>query len=145
MPVAPVVATAAVASVMEAPTPAPAPVIPTPALPEVPVPVAAAPVIASEPLATVEPVAAQPEPAAPVVVAAPPPAPVAAIPVVAPTPLQLDWSSGLTQIETARDKAQTVVTTAVETPRPRRTRPVLPPVVEEPLMQVETGPNPPPA
>ena len=60
---------------------------------------------------------------------------------VAPAPLQLDWSSGLTQIETAKEKVQAVEAAApvVEVPRVRRARPVAPAVVDEPLMQVETG------
>ena len=117
----------------------------TPAMPEIPTPVAA----------EAMPSAPQPVPAtlppelpvapAPVVVATPKvestPAPAVSIPVVVPKPLQLDWSSGLTQIETSADKLQAVksqATPAAEPPRARRTRPVLPPVSEEPLMQVET-------
>jgi hypothetical protein len=68
-------------------------------------------------------------------------------PVVPPAPLQLDWSSGLTQIETAKEKVQAVQAAAPvsEAPRVRRARPVPPPVIEEPLMQVETGRSTPPA
>ena len=125
-----------------------------PALPEVPMPVA--PAVVSAPQA--EPVAVQIEaPAvavapAPVMASpAPTPAPVSAaapIPVVAPAPLQLDWSSGLTQIETDHSKTQTAhaISAASEVaPRPRRARPVLPAVAEEPLMQVETQRSAPPA
>jgi len=62
-------------------------------------------------------------------------------PVVAPAPLQFDWSGDLTQIETNRAKlqaAQTLATSSSEPSRVRRVRPVLPPVSDEPLMQVET-------
>jgi hypothetical protein len=82
---------------------------------------------------------------APVVPVAPSPAP---IPVVVPEPLKLDWSSGLTQIESDHSKvqaAQAAMAAAPAVPRVRRTRPVLPPVVDEPLVQVETQRAQPPA
>mgnify|MGYP006266665941 FL=1 len=103
-----------------APAPAPAPVIPV------------------APAAPVAPVVTAPAAVTTMATAAPP----AAAPHVVPaTPLKLDWSSGLTQIETAPEKAQAAQQAVAETPqppRPRRVRPVLPPVTNEPLMQVET-------
>ena len=140
-----------------------------PPMPAVPVPVMAAPPAAREPavaapvaVATVAapaPVAAAVAPVAAPVQAATPVAPVAPIAqatpvaqtaapapvahIVPPVPLKLDWSSGLTQIETAAEKApvaQQAVASAPEAPRPRRTRPAPTPVVNEPLMQVETQP-----
>ena len=59
----------------------------------------------------------------------------------APVALQLDWSSGLTQIETDPEKHKAAAAkTAEEPPAPRvkRVRPALPPVSNEPLVQVET-------
>jgi ribonuclease E len=59
----------------------------------------------------------------------------------APAALQLDWSSGLTQIETDPGKLQAALVKAREeqpVPRAKRVRPPLPPVSEEPLVQVET-------
>ena len=70
-----------------------------------------------------------------------PPAAAPASHVVAPAPLHFDWSSGLTQIETDRAKlqaAQAAAAAMVEAPRVPRTRPVLPPLSDEPLVQVET-------
>ena len=66
------------------------------------------------------------------------PAPISTPQIVPPTPLKLDWSSGLTQIETAPEKVQRSSPVPTEAPRVRRSRPVLPPVIDEPLMQVET-------
>ncbi len=136
----------------------PTPVVPVvPAVPAVPV-VPAAPVAASAP--HVAPVTVQvetPGPAAAVALPAqvptpaPAPAPVPAaapIPVVVPTPLKLDWSSGLTQIETDGSKAHAVQPVSAvpdQPPRPSRARPVPSPVADEPLMQVETQRGAPPA
>jgi ribonuclease E len=56
--------------------------------------------------------------------------------------LQLDMSSGLTQIETDPDKLKiALVRTQQEQPAPlvKRVRAPLPPVSNEPLIQVETG------
>ncbi len=117
-----------------------APAFVAPAPPPAPAPVMAAPVVAVAPVAI--PVAAPaPQVIVPVAVAAP-----AATPVVPPAPLQLDWSSGLTQIETAKEKVQMqTAAPAAEAPRVRRARPVQPSVIDEPLMQVETGRSTPPA
>ena len=144
----------------------------TPVVPAVPLPpMAETPAVATPPapqlapiaeMPTAAPVVSTPEPepvVAPIaasiapVVAAVSPAPIqtSAAPIVIPVapvppaPLNLDWSSGLTQIETAAEKAhaaQQAVATAPAAPRVRRSRPALPPVIEEPLMQVETQ-NPP--
>jgi ribonuclease E len=123
-----------------------------PALPEVPLPPTAAPVMADT--SHIATTTAQPEApvmAAPVVTPAPVPAPVAvATPahIVMPTPIQFDWSTDLTQVETQVAKLQAAQAQAAanaEPPRARRTRPVLPPVAEEPLMQVETQRGAPPA
>jgi ribonuclease E len=164
MPVMSPVALAALETAVPAPVTAamPAPTV-MPALPEIPMPVAPpisgtphvdpvampleAPVVAAIPAPVIA--AAAPAPA-PVVTAAPVPAPisVAPTPVVVPAPLKLDGAGGLTQIETDHAKAlaaQAATATAVETPRVRRTRPILPPSVEEPLMQVETQRAAPPA
>jgi len=95
-----------------------------------PIAASVAPVVAAVSLAPIQ------TSAAPIVI------PVVPVP---PAPLNLDWSSGLTQIETGAEKAhaaQQAVATAPAAPRVRRTRPALPPVIEEPLMQVETQ-NPP--
>jgi ribonuclease E len=58
-----------------------------------------------------------------------------------PVSLQLDWSSGLTQIETDAGKLQAALTKTREeqpAPRAKRVRPPQPPVSDEPLIQVET-------
>jgi ribonuclease E len=60
---------------------------------------------------------------------------------VPPVSLQLDWSSGLTQIETDAQKLQAALAKTREeqpVPRAKRERPPLPPVNNEPLVQVET-------
>jgi ribonuclease E len=60
---------------------------------------------------------------------------------VPPVSLQLDWSSGLTQIETDPGKLQAASAKTQEeqpAPRAKRVRPPLPPVSNEPLVQVET-------
>ncbi|MEQ1773063.1 MAG: Rne/Rng family ribonuclease [Burkholderiales bacterium] len=158
IPVLPIVASLAQEVAMPAPVISAMPV--TPALPEVPVPIAEAAVTADIPhVAHVEALTAQPEtPAiaavrAPVARQAPAPTPVfvavsAPAHVVMPTPIQFDWSTDLTQVETQATKlqaahAQTQAAEA-EPPRARRTRPVLPPVADEPLMQVETQRDAPP-
>jgi ribonuclease E len=147
-PAAPVVpmpavtaAVAAVAAPAAAAAAALAPVAQTVHAPE--------PVVTAIPLPTAPPAAIQAAAvAAPAVTPTPvavPSAPVAP-PVVPPAPLKLDWPSGLTQIETAREKQQTVqaAAPAAEPPRVRRARPAPPPVIDEPLMQVETGRSTPP-
>ncbi len=114
-------------------TPPPAPYLPEPV--NKPEPVAAvaepaptpAPVLVAEPVYTPPPV--QPEP-----IAIPQPQP------VAPPPLQLDWSSGLQQVET---KAESVAAAAQDSDdgapkRVKRERPPMEPVSHEPLQQVET-------
>lgn len=61
--------------------------------------------------------------------------------VVPPAPLKLDWSNDLMQIETDRAKLQAALAAAAmvnEPPRKPRVRPVLPPLSNEPLVQVET-------
>jgi ribonuclease E len=65
---------------------------------------------------------------------------------LAPTPakpiLELDWQTDLTQIETDREKLQAAQARAHEepppAPPPKRERKPLPPVSDEPLIQVET-------
>jgi ribonuclease E len=55
--------------------------------------------------------------------------------------LKLDGSSDLMQIETDRSKlqaAQAAAASTAEPPRKPRVRPTLPPLSNEPLMQVET-------
>ena len=104
----------------------------------------AAPVVTPAPIADVPPAVA----AAPVtpeiesVTTPPVNAPAAAMPhIVPPAPLKLDLSSGLTQIETDGVSLRTAsaqAATVVEPERIRRVRPVLPPIVNEPLEQVET-------
>jgi len=68
----------------------------------------------------------------------PPPPPV----MHAPPPVELDWPSDLVQVESNPERiraAQKDSPLEDDAPRPRRERPVRPPVVEEPLVQVETG------
>ena len=121
----------------------------TPNAAAVAIAVAAAPIAAQTAAPVVSLPLAQAAPA-PVAVAAPVMAEAAAAPAAAPAALQmappatfkLDWSSGLTQIETAQNKvqsAQGLITAITEAPRAGRTRPAPPPVINEPLMQVETG------
>lgn len=58
-----------------------------------------------------------------------------------PVTLQLDWSSGLTQIETDPEKHKAALIRAQEqpvAPRVKRIRRPLPSLSDEPLMQVET-------
>jgi ribonuclease E len=135
----------------------------TPAVPEIPAPTSLVeveqPAITAAVPATVEatPEAARPEPApmpvaelvVPVAQITAPPVveekltehvPPAPVPVEAPK-LQLDWSSDLTQVETdpvkleeARDKAPADTPAA----RVKRERPPVPPVSDEPLVQIET-------
>jgi hypothetical protein len=102
-----------------------------------------------EPVRVVETVAeaAAPEPVvqAPVVPAAvAAPQPVAApapVPVSAPAQaLKLDWSSGLQQVETSRER-QAAAQTSADDGAPKRIKRVRPPVesiASEPLQQVET-------
>ncbi len=124
-----------------------------PVVPVVPAPPVAAPAAVQETLQPVpaaapsfepRPPALADVPAAPAVhaVSAPPPSAAVVTPrVAAPAPLKLDWSDGLTQIETDRVKLQAallVESTLSEPPRKPRVRPVLPPTSNEPLVQVET-------
>jgi ribonuclease E len=106
--------------------PAPAPEAP-PALLEVESP---APSQRVEPLPMAEPEETVAQ--APALVEPPP----------APKPiLEFDWQTDLTQIETDRQKlvvAQSRVQEEAPAPRPRRERRPLPPVSDEPLIQVET-------
>jgi len=114
---------------------APEPVqVALPNVPEVPVP----PLQAVEISAPVASVASVPTPAA-VEISQPP---VTVTPIVAPTPLKLDWSVDLIQIETNAEKARAAAALAQAAPTPpraKRVRPVLPPVTDEPLVQVETN------
>lgn len=60
---------------------------------------------------------------------------------VAAVSLQLDWSSGLIQIETDPDKYKEAFARSSEiAPQPpaKRVRPILAPISDEPLVQVET-------
>ena len=111
-----------------APVPVVAPVITAPVAEAV---AAEAPPVEAVTLAT----------AAPAPASAPPMVTAAAVP-VPPAPLQFDWSSGLTQIETAQGNAQSAQALALGAeqapPRVRRTRPAPATLAEEPLMQVET-------
>ena len=85
---------------------------------------------------------------------APPPAPItpsvpeASEPVAAPVarrappPVELEWPSDLVQVESDPNKVKTVQQQAPQeesAPRPRRERPAPAPVVEEPLVQIETA------
>ncbi len=75
------------------------------------------------------------------IVAPEPAAPGEPIREAAPATLQLDWSSGLTQIETDPEKHKAALVKTGEeqsAPRAKRVRPALPPVSDEPLVQVET-------
>jgi len=59
-------------------------------------------------------------------------------------PVKLEWSSDLQQVESDPDRvraAQQVVPAEPPAPRPKRVRPQSAPVVEEPLVQIETGPG----
>ncbi|MBI4195451.1 MAG: Rne/Rng family ribonuclease [Betaproteobacteria bacterium] len=56
-------------------------------------------------------------------------------------PLRLEWPADLIQIETDSEKLKAALARAQEeqpAPRPKRTRPALPPLGDEPLVQVET-------
>jgi ribonuclease E len=59
----------------------------------------------------------------------------------APPPVELEWPSDLVQVESDPGKVRAAQQAPQEEPqpRPRRERPVRPAVVEEPLVQVETG------
>ena len=70
--------------------------------------------------------------------------PVPATPTVRPVPppVELEWPSDLVQVESNPDRVKAAQQEAPQeesAPRQRRERPVRPPVVEEPLVQVETG------
>jgi hypothetical protein len=80
-----------------------------------------------------------PAPVPPAPVAAPAPAPAGRH---APPPAELEWPSDLMQVESNPDRvkaAKQAGPTEDAAPRPRRERPLRPPVAEEPLVQVETG------
>ena len=134
-----------------------------PASAEIPAPASVVeveqPAITAAPSATVEgtPQAARPEPAPiPVAELVVPAAQIAATSVVeekltehvppAPTPveapkLQLDWSSDLTQIETdpaKLEEARAKAPSDAPAVRVKRERPPVPPVSDEPLVQIET-------
>ncbi|MGE4111925.1 MAG: ribonuclease E/G [Burkholderiales bacterium] len=112
------------------------------------------PVMAAEPVAPTA--VAVPEPAPVVAEAAPAyvaPAPVASPPasaepitipqpaVITPPPLQLDWSSGLQQVETKAERVAAAMQSANDDGAPKRVKRVRPPaepVSSEPLQQVET-------
>jgi ribonuclease E len=69
--------------------------------------------------------------------AAPPASPA----VAAPPPLELDWSTDLVQVESDPRKMKAIeqnVPQASPAPRPKRERPLLPPLSEGPLVQIET-------
>ena len=124
-----------------------APLAPSPRAFEVERVAEAAPVIERAPAPQPEPVA-QPEPAGPraieplaprAIEAQAPPAAEPQAPAPQPAPLKLDWPSDLVQIETDPHKArEVVVEEAPVAPRVRRVRPAPAPVVNEPLVQVET-------
>jgi ribonuclease E len=105
-------------------------------LPQHDAPVTAAPVAAAA-------VPEVPQPASPpAVIAIPPGPPPVAEPIAVPSPapaLQLDWSSGLQQVETRAEKAQAAAGSDEGAPkRVKRIRPVQEPAGQEPLQQVET-------
>jgi ribonuclease E len=55
--------------------------------------------------------------------------------------VELEWPSDLVQVESDPNKVraiQQVVPQADAAPRPKRERPPLPPVKDEPLVQIET-------
>ncbi len=101
------------------------------------------PEIVIPPVATPEPViATQPEPVVREYVREIPAAPQVPVPQPAPPKVQLDWSSGLTQIETNPGRLQEAQARSLQeqpAPRVKRVRAQLPPVSNEPLIQVETG------
>lgn len=69
---------------------------------------------------------------------APAPAPSYAVPAV---PVKLEWPSDLQQVESDPDKIRAVEQQAPQeqaAPRPKRVRQPLPPVKDEPLVQIET-------
>jgi hypothetical protein len=112
-------------------------------------PTTAAAIPVPEALPAPQPLSPPPEPvAAPVAVAAEEsvrevmtPRPEQAVAARPEQVLTLDWQTDLTQVETSPEKLQAARTQAPEeigVPRPRRVRPVLAPVAEEPLLQVET-------
>ena len=75
------------------------------------------------------------------IVASEPVAPQERVRQTAPATLRLDWSSGLTQIETDPEKHKAALARMREerpAVRAKRVRPPLPPVSDEPLVQVET-------
>jgi len=56
-------------------------------------------------------------------------------------PLKIEWPADLVQVESNPDKIRAAEEPQVEeepAPRPKRVRPVTPPVSEEPLIQIET-------
>jgi ribonuclease E len=122
---------------------------PAAATPLIMYPTTAAAIPVPEALPAPQPLSPPPEPvAAPVAVAAEEsvrevmtPRPEQAVAARPEQVLTLDWQTDLTQVETSPEKLQAARTQAPEeigVPRPRRVRPVLAPVAEEPLLQVET-------
>lgn len=113
-----------------------------PPTPSVPQPVMAA---VTEPVETAA-ITPSPAPAVePALTIDPPPMPEpaqsAAPHIVMPTPIQIDWSVDLEQIETNPEKlrvAQALAAAEISMPHVKRVRPMLPPVSDEPLVQVET-------
>lgn len=75
----------------------------------------------------------------------PHPAPAPAAGYAPATPVQIEWPSDLQQVESDPEKvqailqAQTPAPRETAAPRPRRVRPPVEPVKEEPLVQIETG------
>ena len=71
------------------------------------------------------------------------PQPVPSGPGIAPAePVRIEWPSDLVQVESDPGKIQSVQQKEFEqpqAPRPRRVRPAGQPVIEEPLVQIETG------
>ncbi len=109
-----------------------------------PVTQVAEPEIVSQPVVQVaEPeIEIQPAPPAREYVREIPAAPQVAAPQPAPMKVQLDWSSGLTKIETDPNKLNDAALRSQQeqpAPRVKRVRAPLPPVSNEPLIQVETG------
>ena len=62
--------------------------------------------------------------------------------IVPAEPVRIEWPSDLVQVESDPGKIQSVQQKEFEqpqAPRPRRVRPAAQPVIEEPLVQIETG------
>jgi hypothetical protein len=75
------------------------------------------------------------------VIETPQPAPTPAADYAPPAPLRIEMPSDLQQVESDPEKVRAVLlepSREPATPRPRRVRPAPAPVVEEPLVQIET-------